>query len=58
MTVRIIINILVNSELNWKAMGEFDSDDHYNNYCGQESHRRNGGAIKFPICTTWVQPPK
>ena len=45
MTVRIIINILGNSELNWKGMGDLDSDDHYNDYCGQESHRRNGGAL-------------
>ena len=45
MTVRIIINILVNSELNWKAMGEFDSDDHYNDYCGQEPNRRNGAEL-------------
>ena len=58
-TVRIIINVLVNSELNCKGMGEFSSDDHYNDYCGQESHRRNGGGIIiykkiFPICTIWV----
>ena len=45
MTVRIIINILGNSELNWKGMGDFDSDDHYNDYRGQESHRKNGGAL-------------
>ena len=29
----------------WTGMGEFNSDDHYIYYCGQESHRRNGVAI-------------
>jgi len=43
--VRIIINILVKSELSWKGMGEFDSDDHYNDYYGQEPHRRNGAEL-------------
>ena len=33
------------SELNWTGMGEFNSDDHYIYYCGQESLRRNGVAI-------------
>ena len=33
------------SELTWTGMGEFNSDDHYIYYCGQESLRRNGGAI-------------
>ena len=32
------------SELTWTGMGEFDSDDHYIYYCGQESLRRNGVA--------------
>ena len=32
-------------ELSWAGMGEFNSDDHYIYYCGQESFRRNGGAI-------------
>ena len=42
---RVNINILVNSELKWTVMGEFNSDDHYIYYCGQESLRRNGVAI-------------
>ena len=33
------------SELKWTGMGEFNSDDHYLYYCGQESHRRNGVAL-------------
>ena len=33
------------SELKWTGMGEFNSDDHYMYYCGQESLRRNGVAI-------------
>ena len=40
---RVNINILVISELKW--MGEFNSDDHYIYYCGQESLRRNGVDI-------------
>ena len=39
------ISILGISELRWAGMGEFNSDDHYIYYCGQESLRRNGGAI-------------
>ena len=39
------VNILGISELRWTAMGEFNSDDHYIYYCGQESLRRNGVAI-------------
>ena len=39
------INILGISELKWNEMGEFNSDDHYIYYCGQESLRRNGVAI-------------
>ena len=42
---RVNINILGISELKWTAMGEFNSDDHYIHYCGQESLRRNGVAI-------------
>ena len=42
---RVIINILGISELKWIGMGEFNSDDHYIYYCGQESLRRNGIAI-------------
>ena len=42
---RVKIYILGISELRWTEMGEFNSDDHYIYYCGQESLRRNGGAI-------------
>ena len=42
---RVNINILGISELRWTGMGEFNSDDHYIYYCGQESPRRNGVAI-------------
>ena len=42
---RVNIDILGISELKWTAMSEFNSDDHYIYYCGQESHRRNGVAI-------------
>ena len=39
------INIDRNSELKWTGMGEFNLDDHYIYYCGQESLRGNGGAL-------------
>ena len=42
---RVNINILGISELKWTEMGEFNSDDHYIYYCGQESLRRNGVAL-------------
>ena len=42
---RVNINILGISELKWTGMGEFNSDDNYIYYCGQESLRRNGVAI-------------
>ena len=42
---RANIDILGISELKWTGMGEFNSDDHYIYYCGQESLRRNGVAI-------------
>ena len=42
---RVNINILGISDLKWNGMGEFNSDDHYINDCGQESLRRNGVAI-------------
>ena len=45
--VRMNINILGISKLRWTEMGEFNSDDHYIHYCGQESLRRNGVAIMF-----------
>ena len=42
---RVNVNILGISELKCTGMGEFNSDDHYIDYCGQESLRRNGVAI-------------
>ena len=42
---RVNVNILGLSELKWTGMGEFNSDDHYIYYCGQESLKRNGVAI-------------
>ena len=42
---RVNINILGISKLKWTGMGEFNSNDHYIYYCGQESLRRNGVAI-------------
>ena len=43
---RVNIDILRISELKWTRIGEFNSDDHYIYYCGQESLRRNGVALK------------
>ena len=42
---RVNVNNLGISELKWTEMGEFNSDDHYVYYCGQESLRRHGVAI-------------
>ena len=42
---RVNVNILGISELKWTGMGEFNSDDHYIYYCGQESLRKNEVAI-------------
>ena len=42
---RVNTGILGISELKWMGMGEFNSDDHYIYYCGQESLRRNGADI-------------
>ena len=42
-------------------MGEFNSDDHYIYFCGQESRRRNGVAVmvnKSLKCSTWMQSQK
>ena len=58
---RMDINIIGISELKWTGMGEFNSDDHYIYYCGQESLRKNGVAFivnKRPKCRTWVQSKK
>ena len=42
---RVNIDILGINELKWIGMGEFNSDDHFIYYCGQESLRRNGAAL-------------
>ena len=44
-TARVNVDILGISKLKWTGIGEFNSDDHYIYYCGQESLRRNGVAI-------------
>ena len=54
-------NILGISKLKWTGMSEFNSDDHYIYYCGQESLRRNGVAImvnKSLKCSIWMQSQK
>ena len=58
---RVNINILGISELKWTGTGEFNSDDHYIYYCGQESLRRNGShhsQQKSLKCSTWMQSQK
>ena len=55
---RVNIAIVGNSELKWTQMGEFNSDDHYIYYCGQESLGRKGVAImvnKSSKCSTSMQ---
>jgi len=42
---RVNVDIFGISELKWTGMGEFNSDDHYTYFCGQESFRRYGVAI-------------
>ena len=42
---RVNIGILGINDLKWMGMGEFNSDDHYIYYCGQESLRRNAVAL-------------
>ena len=42
---RVNVDIVGIRELKWTGMGEFNSDDHYIHYCGQESLRRKGVAI-------------
>ena len=42
---RVNTGILGISELKWMGMGEFNSDDHYIYYCGQESLRKNGVTV-------------
>ena len=58
---RMNIDILGISELKFTGMGDFNSDDHYIYYCGEEYLRRNGVAIivsKSLKCSTWVQSQK
>ena len=58
---KVKVDILGISELKWTGMGEFNSDDCYIYYCGQESLRRNGVAImvnKSLKCSTWMQSQK
>ena len=57
---RVNVDILGIRKLRWTGMGEFNSDDHYIYYCGQESLRRNGVAIvnKSLKCRTWMQSQK
>ena len=43
--VSVNFDILGINELKWTGMGEFNSDDHYIYYCGQDSLRRNGVAL-------------
>ena len=58
---RVNVDILGISELKWTGMGEFNSDDHYIYYCGQESLRRNVVPImvnRSLKCSTWLQSQK
>ena len=60
---RVNVNILGISELKWTGMGEFNSDDHYIYYCGQETLRRNGVTIMVNErvslkWSTWMQSQK
>ena len=50
---RVNIDVLGIKELKWTGVGEFNSDDLYIYYCGQESLRRNGVAIQFPEKQLW-----
>ena len=56
---RVNTDILGIRELKWTGIGEFNSDDHYIDYCGQDSLRRNGVSlnkrIKEPKYSTWIQ---
>ena len=58
---RVNVDVLGSRELRWTGMGEFNSDDYYIYYCGQESLRRNGVAIignKSLKYSTWMQSQK
>ena len=60
--VRVKIDILGISKLKWTGMGEFNSDDHYIYYCGQESLRKKWNSHQSkqesPKCSTWMQSQK
>ena len=47
--VRVKIDLLEIGKLKWTGMGEFNSDDHFIYYYGQESLRRNGVALKVSL---------
>ena len=59
---RVNTDILGISELKWTRMDEFNSDDHYIYYCGQESIWKKWSSLhsqqKSPKCSTWVQSQK
>ena len=60
---RVISSILGISKLKWTGMGEFNSDDHYMYYCGQESFRKNGVPLIVNkrvqnAVITWMQSQK
>ena len=59
---RVNVDIVGTSKLKWTGMGEFNSNNHYIYYCGQESLRRNGVANhsqqKSPKLSSWVQSEK
>ena len=56
---RVNIDILGISELKWSGIGEFNSDDHYIYYCGQESLKKTWSSHhsqqKSLKCSTWMQ---
>ena len=58
---RVNVDILGIRELKWTGMGEFNLDDHYIYYCGQEPLRRKGVATidnKSLKCSTWMRSQK
>ena len=59
---KVNVNILGISELKWTGIGEFNSDDRYIYYCGQESLKKkwssHHGQQKSPKCSTWMQSQK
>ena len=58
---RVNVDILGISELKWTGMGEFNSDDHYIYYCGQESQNKwssHHSQQKSLECSSWMQSQK